>query len=225
MVILLCSQHRFGVKSTVAELLIQRGEDAASRDNSGWTPLYAASRSGHVKMAELLIRHGADSDVSSPHDKGRTPLHAASYGGHVKMAEWLIQHGADMSSRDNIWFNPFAPGIKLGPDGCGRTAHSTWRRYRILVKITAGPLYIQQHSGAVSRPSSSYSNVVQIVTYVITIIRHLWTWPLTMTNSKLQTFYLDLLLLQKKSLTRNVVHPMSVNVEPQSQPTKPKKRK
>ncbi|CAB0042695.1 unnamed protein product [Trichogramma brassicae] len=44
------------------------------RDDEGDTPLHSALRRGHARLAELLLRNGAD--PSSANDQGQTPLHA-----------------------------------------------------------------------------------------------------------------------------------------------------
>ena len=183
----------------IAELLIQHGADVGSRNNDGWTPLYSASRLGHVDIAELLIRQGAD--IGSPHNDGRTPLHAASFGGHVKMAEWLVQHGAEVDSRDNIGSTPLHLASYWGQTAVVDLLIQHDADLGSCDNNSRAPC-IKQHSGAISRSSSSYSNVVRIATYVMTRIRHLWSWPPRMTISTLRTFYPDLLWLWRKELTQ-----------------------
>lgn len=61
------------------------------------SPLGAALRAGHFKVAQLLYQHGADVDVCG-HDK-RTMLYGASYE-QREIVEWLLHRGADPDLRD-----------------------------------------------------------------------------------------------------------------------------
>jgi hypothetical protein len=62
------------------------------------TPLHAAAHLGHLEIAELLLRHGAD--VNARGDGGDTPLHEAANNGHVEVVELLLKHGADIEAED-----------------------------------------------------------------------------------------------------------------------------
>jgi len=62
------------------------------------TPLFYASTQGNLKVAQLLIKHGAD--VNAQHSVGWRPLHTASYHGHLEILRFLIRSGADVNSRE-----------------------------------------------------------------------------------------------------------------------------
>ncbi|EDQ91950.1 uncharacterized protein MONBRDRAFT_23256 [Monosiga brevicollis MX1] len=69
----------------------------------GQTPLHLACLYGHVKVEEMLLKHGADAtakDVVST--IGQTPLHLACLYGHVKVEEMLLKHGADAKAKSNV---------------------------------------------------------------------------------------------------------------------------
>jgi hypothetical protein len=70
----------WGLHSIVEFLIIEHSQDVHSRgftDNA--TPLHLASKNGHVKVARMLIEHGAD--VTAQNKDGETPLHLASQEG------------------------------------------------------------------------------------------------------------------------------------------------
>ena len=59
----------------------------------------------HIKMAELLLAHGAKVNINAGEYKyvswpsGETPLHEAAGAGHIEMVNFLISKGADVNSR------------------------------------------------------------------------------------------------------------------------------
>ena len=60
------------------------------------SPLVAALRNKHIKVAELLHLHGAVLPIGY---NGRTLLHAASADGMVVVAQWLLNIGADANAQ------------------------------------------------------------------------------------------------------------------------------
>ncbi|KAI9436836.1 ankyrin repeat-containing domain protein [Lactarius indigo] len=62
------------------------------------SPLAAALRNRHIKVAELLHQHGA---VLHTGDNSRTLLHAASKDGLTDVAQWLLSVGADANAQDD----------------------------------------------------------------------------------------------------------------------------
>ena len=61
--------------------------------------LLSATLYDQVKMAEFLIRNGAN--VNAKGDDGGTALHAAAFLGQYEIAKLLIQNGADVDARNN----------------------------------------------------------------------------------------------------------------------------
>ncbi|KAH9083709.1 ankyrin repeat-containing domain protein [Lactarius deliciosus] len=85
----------------VAEWLItSRSQDPDGLSGRS-TPLYYASASGSLKVAQVLIEHGAD--VNAPHTPNNRPLHAASASGNLEVLRLLVAGGADVNARDNDW--------------------------------------------------------------------------------------------------------------------------
>ena len=64
-------------------------------------PLLAALAKGHVSVAELLLKHGAN--VAVREATGMTPLLVALSSPHDKLntVEFLLKHGADVNARDD----------------------------------------------------------------------------------------------------------------------------
>ncbi len=81
----------------VTELLIAKGLDVnakaeGSGENEGSTPLHGAAGKGHIAMAEVLIKNGAEVNARSQYS-GSTPLDVAIKKGHKEMADLLRKHG------------------------------------------------------------------------------------------------------------------------------------
>jgi uncharacterized protein len=112
-----------------------------TRSGDGWTPLHLAAFFGHVKIAELLLAHGADVSAQSTNPNGNTPLHAALAGNHKFVAGLLIGQGADLNATDANGWRPLhiasannnietmktliAQGADVtAPNGEGKTAYS-----------------------------------------------------------------------------------------------------
>nr|XP_022299076.1 uncharacterized protein LOC111107929 [Crassostrea virginica] len=118
----------------VVDLLIKVGADCNEGDDEGSTPLHTASLAGHrdieellnemkwsgsyclrsiqfdaslhdyVKIADLLIKGGADCNQGDK--QGRTPLYAASRVGNADVADLLIKAGADCNHSDKEGSTP-----------------------------------------------------------------------------------------------------------------------
>jgi ankyrin repeat protein len=61
----------------------------------GWTPLFAASDSGHLKVVKFLYEHGADADIHFATNNGWTPLSAASDSGYLEVVKFLYKYRVD----------------------------------------------------------------------------------------------------------------------------------
>jgi ankyrin repeat protein len=82
----------------LVSLLIAKGADVNGRRKDGLTALHSAAYRGHVRVLDLLLRHGADaslkgSDGAGPH-AGQTALDMASAQGQHATMELLYNFAA-----------------------------------------------------------------------------------------------------------------------------------
>lgn len=69
----------------------QRAEFLQRRAN---VALFIAAHRGHLRLAEHLLRLGADVNATTP--LGRTPLHVAVAGNHGELIDVLLHSGAQV---------------------------------------------------------------------------------------------------------------------------------
>ena len=85
----------------VLELLLQHGASATRAGYGGYPPIVHAARGdkgGRPDRIELLLKHGAKVNASTP--RGRTALHYAAASGFRDIVAMLLEHGADAALRD-----------------------------------------------------------------------------------------------------------------------------
>ena len=75
----------------VVSILAERGADINKAANGGYTPLYAASKKGHVEVVRILAERGAD--INKATNNGRTPLQIAVSNVHTEIIQ-LLQRAA-----------------------------------------------------------------------------------------------------------------------------------
>ncbi|XP_055935994.1 oxysterol-binding protein-related protein 1-like [Argiope bruennichi] len=100
----LLANSRTGDYTEVKELLRQFSEKQISlnincKGNHDWTPLHYACYFGHEKIADILIKLGADVNVIN--DTGDTPLHKASYTSREELVLLLLSKNADVFIRNS----------------------------------------------------------------------------------------------------------------------------
>mmetsp|Transcript_153528 Transcript_153528/g.490831 ORF Transcript_153528/g.490831 Transcript_153528/m.490831 type:complete len:461 (+) Transcript_153528:171-1553(+) len=80
----------------------RRGPEVALelRSARGLTPLHAASTSGHLRVAEVLLEAGARADAET--SEGRTALHLAAMEGHDALTERLLAAHPELQSREDM---------------------------------------------------------------------------------------------------------------------------
>jgi ankyrin repeat protein len=94
-----------GLHDLVTFLVIECSQDVnAPGFDDNATPLHLSSRRAHVKVAQLLLLHGANANAEDNFKS--TPLHLASEGGDAEATRVLLVQGADTSARDDFQSTP-----------------------------------------------------------------------------------------------------------------------
>ena len=94
-----------GFSCLAMHLIVTRALDVNAKVHYNWTPLFAASRNGHVDVVQVLLDHGANVNAQDIYDQ--SPLYWASYERHVKVVQLLLEHGANVNTQDN--YNNYTP--------------------------------------------------------------------------------------------------------------------
>jgi ankyrin repeat protein len=87
--------------------MIAQGADVNAKDSRGMTPLFEASRTGHVEISKLLIKEKAKllvergTNVNTKDAFDWTLLHWAVRYGETEIARLLIKRGADVNAKDD----------------------------------------------------------------------------------------------------------------------------
>ena len=82
----------------VQDLLAKDKALVGARTPDGATPLHFAARLGHVKVAAVLLAHGADINAAEGESK-LTPLHWAASYGRSKVVALLLTHNANRGAK------------------------------------------------------------------------------------------------------------------------------
>jgi len=75
------------------QLIITHALDVDGRARFENAPLHAASRRGHVKVAQALLDYGAD--INAPDNHKQTPLYLARCYEHIEFMRFLLKNGAN----------------------------------------------------------------------------------------------------------------------------------
>jgi ankyrin repeat protein len=103
-----------GETARLEAALASDGEAVRRLSADGWTPLHLAAFFGHVRAAEVLLAHGAETGTLSKNATGNTPLHAALAGGHTLVAGVLIGAGADVNATSTGGYRPLHIAVGNG---------------------------------------------------------------------------------------------------------------
>jgi ankyrin repeat protein len=78
----------------VVKLLLEAGAKPTTQDNKGFTPLHSTCEKNNLKLAQLLLSHGAHITVNTHAYNGTTPLHLACDHGDSTLVQALLDKGA-----------------------------------------------------------------------------------------------------------------------------------
>jgi ankyrin repeat protein len=92
-------------------LLLQR-TDVNVQDKDGYTPLFLATRSGHIPIIKALINRGAN--VNAQNKLGNTPLYEAVRRANLPIVKLLYSKGADFDVQNIYGWTP----LHLAVGGC-----------------------------------------------------------------------------------------------------------
>src|SRR6266849_443595 len=108
-----------GFVGLTEHLIATHSRDVNSKGGSHITPLHAASVKGHLNIASLLLRNGAD--PNSRDHLGRVPLHRVSQCGQLVMAKssleiarLLVDSDADVNATDDEGCAPLHAAAESG---------------------------------------------------------------------------------------------------------------
>ena len=92
-----------GFHVLVEQLITKHPQQVYSTGGYFMSPLGAALRGEHLKIAQVLHERGADVNVQGHNNF--PVLHGASYSGHFEIVQWLLSHGANPNGRDksDVW--------------------------------------------------------------------------------------------------------------------------
>ena len=91
---------------------------------AGEPPLLTCARSGSIETVKLLLRHGANPNVTDAW-KGQTALMWAAAEDHVTVVETLVAHGADVNLASTAGETPLLFAVQLGHDDTMRRSRPT----------------------------------------------------------------------------------------------------
>ena len=143
-------------RKAVTELLISRGADIDLPNPDGLSPFLMAVSQGHVEMAKLLMRHGANMTLRD-NKYDRTALHLAAIQKHPEMVPLLLEAGIGWSHRDRFG--------KTAMDWARRLGHSDVvdaLKTAGVVVPSRGPLHITHVANAGFMMGTSSSARVMI---------------------------------------------------------------
>jgi ankyrin repeat protein len=86
-----------GFHDVAEQLIIKHPQQVYTTCGYFMSPLGAALKGGHLKIAQVLYERGADVDVQGHYDY--TPLFGASCYGQFEIVQWLLSHRANPNYR------------------------------------------------------------------------------------------------------------------------------
>jgi ankyrin repeat protein len=100
-----------GGLTTVKNLLNSDRSSINFKNNKSLTPLLVAVSNLNFEISNLLLKHGADPNISRPSD-GNSPLHLAAENGLAWLGEILLDHGAKIDVRNSDGATPLSLAVQ-----------------------------------------------------------------------------------------------------------------
>jgi len=99
--------HSAAVKGdvTAARMWLEKGANANTVDNAGWSPLHEAAIMGCQELVKLLLDYRANPNIHAQ-ENNVTPLHDAASNGFMAVAVTLVSYGADLNARNSQGLTP-----------------------------------------------------------------------------------------------------------------------
>jgi len=88
-----------GDVTMVKQYLVEDPNLINSYSIDGFTPLGLSCFFGHKKLADFLIKEGADVNQPSNNDFAVKPIHSASANSSVSLTKLLLENGADVNAK------------------------------------------------------------------------------------------------------------------------------
>ncbi|OQS02388.1 ankyrin [Thraustotheca clavata] len=162
----------------IAEELINNGASVDEPARCGKTPLFLASKMGHIDMVRLLLKYNAQCNVVNPMEDNWTPLHVALHENHEDVALELLNAGANPMLRS---FSSHLPQDYAASDHLKFLLSQYVKKYEydmmVYEMITSGVITIDQLDNLTEkftsvydlRPLCSIANTIANCTTTITI--------------------------------------------------------
>lgn len=99
-------------QSLSIDQLVLEGCDINAANAEGATPLYIASKDGHLDVIKALIEKSANIDAANT--SGLTPLHIATRNGYLDVVNALIEKGANINATEARGITPLHMAAQNG---------------------------------------------------------------------------------------------------------------
>ncbi|XP_013388856.1 serine/threonine-protein phosphatase 6 regulatory ankyrin repeat subunit B-like [Lingula anatina] len=149
---------------SLQELLTVGECDINFQSEEGRTPLHLAAFKGHTQCVQLLLQHGADTNIQCKPEfgyimwrdapknavhlqDGSTPLHWAALGSGTQCVQLLLQHGADTSIQDMGGSTPLHIAARFGNTQCVQLFLQHGADTNIQDKGGSTPLHLEARFG------------------------------------------------------------------------------
>lgn len=143
----------------VCEALLDYSEDVHINARNAYMkqPLHIASETGHLQIAQLLVRSGAE---INPIDlEGNTPLHYACQNKNVNLVSWLLTRGPNISIVNKLG--------KTAEDLASDEIRGLFKRFSRKTQIAYGPSFTENLRLEALRAKVKSSQTVSLGSFIL----------------------------------------------------------